>query len=583
MSPTPVEPSRFRIASPLTPVYALCCLPGCLVLLYWVIGYWQRSWSVLSFPYGYDYGEAPELNRAIAVAHLQPFYPFWTTPPYQMANYTPLYSMLNGLFVRFIGVQFQSGRAISWACGLLFCAGLAWLAWREGRTWLASLVTVLLWFSSNYVWNWTPLGREDELAMLFSLGGLIIFYEGVIQAPGARLASGTVSNNSQSRLAAWSRRTAEHRPVWLATVLFLAAIYTRQTTIEAAAACAIYLLVRHRRLGVAFVVVFALTAGCIFAIIDILTQGAFYLNIITGNRNLYHWQRVVFQVHQFWSYYQAAAILALLYAVTQLVTRRQQLFVLWLLLTFAVALTVGKEGASDNYLLLPWGATSLLAGLAVGRLQGWSAWLWSRRLPLMLATRPSALLLPIFAGTVLLLHAQLTFHLPYEGHFDHSMVDLVGRQGLNGLLRRWTDTGWYLRLLPRELPPSTLEGNYGYLYKPSLGIFERQEQQRLVTLIAAAPGDVFDEDMTHVLSASKRIYIQPFEFAQEAQLGQWDQRPFLRSIEKGQFSLVVTTKQLRTNLKFERYTPQMAAALTANYCLAAQTSNYFIYRPCNRG
>jgi len=471
-----------------------------------------------------------------------------------MANYTPLYSMLNGLFVRFLGVQFQSGRAIAWVCGLLFCAGLAWLAWREGRTWPAPLVTVLLWFSSNYVWNWTSIGREDELAMLFSLGGLIVFYEGVIRAAGNLLASGTGSDEGQSRMAAWRGRVGEHRHVWLATGLFLAAIYTRQTTIEAAAACAIYLLVRRPRLGVAFVVVFALAAGCIFAIINLLTHGAFYLNIVTGNRNLYHWQRVVFQVHQFWSYYQAAAMLAVLYAVTQLATRRQQLFVLWLLLTFAVAVTVGKEGASDNYLLLPWGATSLLAGLAVGRLQAWSTWLWGRRLPLMLATRPAALLLPILTGTALLLHAQLTFHLPYQGQFDRSTIDFVGRQGLNGLVRRWTDTGWYLRLLPGELPPSVLEGNYGYMYKPSLGIFERQEQQRLVALIAAAPGDVFDEDMTHVLLAGKRIYIQPFEFAQEAQLGQWDQRPFLRSIDNGQFSLVVTTKQLRTNLKFERYT-----------------------------
>ncbi|HEY8745375.1 MAG TPA: hypothetical protein VIU62_19980, partial [Chloroflexota bacterium] len=457
MSPTPAEATRSRAATRLTPVYLLCFVPGCLVLIYWVFGYCQRSWSVLSFPYGYDYGEAPELNRAIAVAHLQPFYPFWSTPPYQMANYTPLYSVLNGLFVRFLGVQFQSGRAIAWVCGLLFCAGLAWLAWREGRTWLAPLVTALLWFSSNYVWNWTPLGREDELAMLFSLGGMIVFFEGTIRATGARLPLGTGSDVGQSRLVAWSRRVGEHRHVWLATALFLAAIFTRQTTIEAAAACALYLLVRQRRLGVAFIIVFTLAAGLIFASIDALSRGAFYLNIVTGNRNLYHWQRVVFQVHQFWNYYQAAALLAALYVVAQLVTRRQQLFVLWLLLTFAVALTAGKEGASDNYLLLPWGSTSLLVGLAVGRLLAWSVWLWGRRLPFVLATRPAALLLPVLTGTMLLLHAQLTFHLPYQGQFDRSTIDFVGRQGVNGLLRRWTDTGWYLRLLPGELPPSVLE------------------------------------------------------------------------------------------------------------------------------
>ena len=89
--------------------------------------------------------------------------------------------------------------------------------------------------------------------------------------------------------------------------------------------------------------------------------------------------------------------------------------------------------------------------------------------------------------------------------------------------------------------------------------------------------------MTHVLLAGKRISIQPFEFAQEAQLGQWDPRPFLHRIDQGQFGLVVTTKRLASDLQFERYTPQMATALAANYCLEAQTSNYFIYRPCPGG
>jgi hypothetical protein len=182
-----------------------------------------------------------------------------------------------------------------------------------------------------------------------------------------------------------------------------------------------------------------------------------------------------------------------------------------------------------------------------------------------------------------MLQAQLAFHLPYQGQFDRSTVELAGRQGVNGLIRRWTDTGWFRRLLHGEPAPAVLEGNYGYMYKPSPGAFDRQEQQQIVAMVAAAPGDVYDEDMTHVLSAGKRIYIQPFEFAQEALLGQWDQRPFLVSVERGQFSLVITTKQLQPNLKFERYTPQMAAALTANYCLATQTSNYFVYRPCNGG
>lgn len=572
---------RRPAATTLTPLYLALCAPGLAVLCYWAIGYFGRTWSVVTFPFGYDYGEAPELNRALAVANLHTFYPFWNTPPYQMANYTPLYSVLNGLFVRFLGLQFQSGRAIAWGCGLLFCAGLSWLAWREARTALAPLVTVLLWFSSHYVWNWTPLGREDELAMVFSLAGLIVFYEGIVRPRSLQTKRGAVGASP----AAVDRagRPVPVQILWLTGVLFLAAIYTRQTTIEAGVACAVYLLVIRPRLGLSFVALSALAAGVIFVVLDAVTQGAFYLNIVTGNRNLFHWSRVISLGHEFWSNYQAAALLAGFFVVTQVILRRQHVFTLWLLATFAVAITAGKEGAADNYFLLPWGAISLCAGLAVGRLQGWSVWLWRRPRPLVVATRPLAILLPVLAGFLLLLHAQLTFHLPYQGQFSASTVDGVGKHGLNGILRRATDSGWYRRLLPGELAPRVLEGQYGYRYKPTLSASDRQEQARLDALVAAAPGDVFDEDITHVLPAGKRIYIQPFEFAEESHLGQWDQRPFLRSVEQGQFGLVVTTKQLAPDLQFSRYTPQMAAALAANYCLTAQTSNYFVYRPCNGG
>jgi hypothetical protein len=549
------------------------------VLLTWAVDYVGRSWSVLTFPYGYDYGEAPELQRALDVVHGQTFYTFWSMPPYHMANYPPLYSVVNGLFMRFLGVQFQSGRAIAWVCGLLFCAGLGWLAWREARTILAPVVTVLLWFSSQYVWNWTPLGREDELAMLLSLGGLIVFYEGVIRArpsPSARMRADSPSG------AGAASRPRSMKPVWLAAGLFLAAIYTRQTTIEAAAACALYLLAVRPRLGLAFIAVNTLAGGLIFAALDVLTGGAFYLNVVTGNKNLFHWSRVAMLGHQFWSYYQAAAVLAGFYLVTQLLLRRQQVFTLWLLVTFAVAVTAGKEGAADNYFLQPWAAVSLCAGLAVGRLLGWSVWLWRRRSLAALA-RPIAVVPPLVAGFLLLLHAQLTFHLPYQGQFRTTTVDTVGAHGLNGLLRRATETAWYLRLLPAELPPRVLEGQYGYRYKPSLGASARQEQAQVDALVAAAPGDVFDEDMTHVLLAGKQIAIQPFEFSQEAQLGQWDPRPFLRRIDQGEFGLVVTTKRLASDLQFERYTPQMATALAANYCLEWQTNTYFVYRPCPGG
>ncbi|MCL4545121.1 MAG: hypothetical protein M1118_11085 [Chloroflexi bacterium] len=369
-----------------TAAFALCSVPGLAVLSSYVGSYLRHSWSIISFPYGY--GGSPELMRAIAVAHahFDKLYEFWNDPPYHMANYPFLFPLINGVLVHFFGVQYQSGRLLAWTSSLLFIAVISWLAWREAHSPFTPLVSVLLWFSTNYVWNWTPMNREDEVAMLFSILGLLIFYEGYV------------------------RRQRSERAVWLALPLFLAAIYTRQTTIEAAAACGLYLLAKHPALVVKWTLVFAAAAGGLFVLVDILTQGAFYLNVIAGNLDAFQWSTVAYFGHQFWDYYQVGPLLAIFFLITQIALRRQQVFSAWLLITFAVAVTIGKIGSAENYLLLPWGATCLCAGAAAGRLHTIARWLWRRhRLPLLPQLAGLVLALPL--GFLLLLHAQLAMHI----------------------------------------------------------------------------------------------------------------------------------------------------------------------------
>lgn len=536
--------------------YGILCLPALAVLLYWTVSYVRRAWSIVTFPFAYDYGESPELDRAIAVAHGRSFYHFWNQPPYHMANYTPLFSILNGLFVAVLGPQYQSGRAIAWVSSLLFCAGLAWLAWRESRTLLAPAITTLLWFSSHDVWDWTPLGREDELAMLCSLVGLLIFYEGVVR-----------------------KRDPEHG-WWQSLFWFVAAIYVRQTTVEATFASGVYLLATRPRRGVAFLAIFGLAGATIFALLDIVTGGAFYLNVVTGNLNVFSWPRVLFLAAQFWRYGQGALLLATCSMVGQIVRRRHQLLVLWLLATFAVAITGGKDGAAENYQLLPWAATSLAAGVGVADLRELSLWLWKRR-PIPSATSALAVALPVLVGLVLLLQAQLTFHLPYDGRWSPVTFERSSAHGIGRLLREWTETGWYRWVLPWEPPPAVLEKDSGLLYKPLAGPSDWQQQATLNRLVAATPGDVLDEDMTHLLLAGKRIYIQPFEFSEEARLGQWDQRPFVQSIADRYFGLVILTVRLRPGLRMQRFTRPMLAALGQDYCLSERVGRYFVYHPCH--
>lgn len=528
--------------------------PAFAVLAYWALLYLQRAWSIVSFPYGWDYGETPELARAIAVAHLQPIYPYWgETPPYQMANYTPLFAVANGFLVHFWGVQYGTGRALAWGCGLLFCAGLAWLAWREGKTFLAPLVAVLFWFSSLYVWDWTPLGREDTLAMLFELLGLIVFFEGL------------------------SRGLTSWRVLGVSLVLFLAAIYTRQTAIEGLVAVGLTLLVRRPRQGLTYLMIFGLSGAAIFGLLDLLTHGAFYLNIVTGNVNVFSWNHLLTRALRFWRLYQAAIILGLGYVVSQIVRRRSPLFVFWVLAAFAVAITGGKDGAAENYELIPWATVSLTAALAVAALVHLTTALWNRP---AVPVRILGVALPLVTGLLLLLHAQLSFRVLYDGPRNRQTFDEVTATGASHLLRQATESGWYRRLLPWAPTPRQLENEALVMYSGAAGYDQLTEQQEIDAIVKAQSGDVLDEDMTHLLLAGKRIYIQPFEFAEEARLGQWDDRPFVQAVQARHFDLVILTDELRPSWRTQRFTPKVVAALAANYCEEGQSGRYWIYHPC---
>ena len=69
----------------------LTYLPPLALLLVQAVASVEHLWGVVRFPYQLDYGEAPELNRALRLARGEPIYVDWSDPPYQMANYTPLY------------------------------------------------------------------------------------------------------------------------------------------------------------------------------------------------------------------------------------------------------------------------------------------------------------------------------------------------------------------------------------------------------------------------------------------------------------------------------------------------------------
>src|SRR5262249_26461972 len=82
----------------------------------------QRDWAAITFPYPLDYGEGPLLDQAARLARFENIYRNdLTVPPYTIANYPPLFPLMQAPLVLAFGPAFWYGRAIS-ALGILAAA-----------------------------------------------------------------------------------------------------------------------------------------------------------------------------------------------------------------------------------------------------------------------------------------------------------------------------------------------------------------------------------------------------------------------------------------------------------------------------
>ena len=99
------------------------------MLLLYAWAFLEHGVAVVAFPFQIDYGEMPELNRAVLLAQGRPIYVDWSGPPYQMANYTPLYSLATAPGVALWGAQFQSGRLLSLLSTLATSLAVGPTAW----------------------------------------------------------------------------------------------------------------------------------------------------------------------------------------------------------------------------------------------------------------------------------------------------------------------------------------------------------------------------------------------------------------------------------------------------------------------
>jgi hypothetical protein len=536
---------------------------ACLWLLYGpalvvaVLYFWaflDHAWSVVSFPHQVDYGEAPELHRAVLLSELRPIYVDWSHPPYQMANYPPLYPAAAAVGVKLLGIQFFTGRLISLLSTLGTGIAVALVASTLGAGGRGAVVGGLLYFVAHPVWNWGAYQRVDALAVFLELLGVLVFAAGWIR-----------------RRRAWA--------VWATVPLFLAAAYTRQTVAAGAGACYLYLLLLRPKLALAATGAYAVAGLATFGALHAATAGQFGRHIVWGNLNRWDWDTVNHYWQPFWHLLHWLIALAAVAALLSAARRQSQLPLLYGLATAATALTIGKIGSNVNYLLQLCAALALLAGLAVGQVDRLVLRLArGSRLPQQL--RPLArlaLLGGLGPALWLLAGLQQAYHVPYFAEAG----EVTLRQPAQLLDRlRWLQ--WPLWRLDRwSAPPDDLSTYWRDWYRPNPGPLEREHARAAGQEVAAHAGDVLSEDMSFTVTSGRRIYVQPFEFTQLAEQGEWDQQPLLDDIRNQRFSIVVLRFPLDGDPSWhaQRVNQPMQEAVARAYRPAAAYGDYFIYVP----
>ncbi len=426
--------------------------------------------------YPLDYGEAPLVDQAMRLAAGQNIYrPDLSSPPYTISNYPPLYVLSLVPFVGLFGPSFLAGRVISALCGLASAAFLALIVRTYSQDRMAAAVTATLFLAIPYVVGWSPLARVDMLALAFSTAGLYV-------------------------LARWP---TTRRGLLIAVSLLVAAIYTRQSYgLAAPLAVFVWLWTHDRQQALRLAAIVGGTGLGLFLILNALTRGGFFFNVVTANVNEFDIERL----ERHWRDLRKAIPILLIFggAFLFLAPRRVKswsLLIPYLIGATLSALTIGKIGSNVNYLLELCAALSLVAGALVA---------WSRQRHWLRAVL--LILLALQVGQLM----QATLKGPVEG------------------------LKWRLK------PAGALKD--------------------LDRLVETADGPVLADEFAGMLTLQNRpLYIQPFEVTQLANAGLWDQDDLLTSIRNREFPLILIHHFMDWPVYKERWTPEMLSAIKHNY------------------
>ena len=494
------------------------CVPAVLAAVAYF--YWVAKATVM--PYELDYGEGIVLWQAAHVMRLASAYAPIAQYPYIVFHYPPLYHVVSWMVSRQTGNLLFAGRLVSLLSTIGLCLTLGWTVYRSVPARASKLAAIAGGIFAGTLpcgldnMDWALLMRVDMLGLWLTFAGLAVFILG---------------RSFATRYAAF--------------VLFVAAMYTKQSLIAGAIACLIVAAVLNVRQAIKLVLFTVAMGGSVMTLLVLATHGQVIRHLFLYNQNTFSLRRAIRLINDniqltlplvalacaclFGPVIDAARAFSRLSLVrlrARLLNNTYRLalftFAIHFVISGIISLTIGKAGANGNY-LLEWNMSACtLAGLLMARL----IWGW-RTMRLVSSVAAVAYLLP------LLMIAQQTV-----SAFRFVVPSASLRQENADNLR---------------------------------------DSEELLQILRSAREPVMSENMTLLYQAGKQVPFEPAIVTQLAATGMWDETPLVDMIQRKAFSVML----IHDIDDPDRYSPAVARAIKENYEPGQEIGLLTVYRPVN--
>lgn len=381
----------------------------------------------------------------------------------------------------------------------------------------AAWIGALMAAASPIVYFWGALLRVDMLASALGLIGL------------------------------WAATRARGWRVLWSLPFLLAALYTRQSSIEASLAIAVGLWLgsradeTNRRSGIpqalAFAGVWVLGAGAILALIQFQTGGEFWRHTVVYTRTQFYPERILSAAEWILPSHALMLLIALLALPRAFSEPRRRMLAVFFAASFLTSLLAGKVGSDLNYFLNLVAASACLCGCFAADL---------------LKAARSARAQAVWALVAFML-----------------IPAMLAQSGL-------------------------LEGDRGFSFTPRAEDY--QAGSRIVETLGGVNGPILSEDEGFCLLAGHDVVYNPFIMSELAREGIWDESPFVHAIEDQVFDIIMLRFDVDDpghddrpgaggHAGWDRFTPRMERAISENYEIDTNVSPifmrrwWFIYRP----